>query len=315
MAENNTDERESPISFTDSETRANEMQHTVETWLADLQQSVEDATASDQYKNWLDFQSRFHDYSVRNSLLIKLQCPEASRVAGYRMWQTEFDRHVRAGESAIWIWAPITAKKCPACERSQSRCEQSDCDSDETPPAEWSKGVVGFRPVPVFDVSQTTGEPLPSLDTKVYGDAHRLVPALLDAAEPLELQSELVTPTEWSHGSADGICEYRGNGQPPRITVKNQPNQAMVAHTLVHEYAHALLHVERNDEQSAREVEAESVAYIVSRALGLDAENASFYIAAWRNDEMSVLQARLSRITRTVTKLLGNVEASEQTSP
>ncbi len=125
MAEDNTDERENPVSFADSETRADEMQHTVETWLADLQDSVEDATASDQFKQWLDFQSRFHDYSVRNSLLIHAQCPEASRVAGYRTWQTEFDRHVRAGESAIWIWAPIIARQCPECERSQSRCHRS----------------------------------------------------------------------------------------------------------------------------------------------------------------------------------------------
>ncbi|WP_158057935.1 hypothetical protein [Halorussus halophilus] len=189
-------------------------------------------------------------------------------------------------------------------------CEHSDCDSDGIPPEQWSKGVVGFRPVPVFDVSQTEGEPLPELDTDVYGDAPQLVPALLDAADGLEVQAELLSPTEWEYGSADGVCEYRGGGEYPRVAVKDQSNRAMVAHSLVHEYAHALLHVEEDDAQSAREVEAESVAYVVSRALGLDAENASFYIAAWREDETHVLQDRLGRINRTAARILQNVPDS-----
>jgi len=104
-------------------------------------------------------------------------------VAGYRTWQEEFDRHVTEGESAIWIWAPIITKQCPECENSPSYHENSDCDYDETPPEEWSKGLVGFRPASVFDISQTDGEPLPDLDTEATGDAGDLVSQLTDAAD------------------------------------------------------------------------------------------------------------------------------------
>jgi hypothetical protein len=114
---------------------------------------------------WLEVQSHFHDYSYRNTLLIKQQGPKATKVAGYRTWQEEFDLHVREGESTIWIWAPIITKQCPECENSPSHHEDSNCDYDETPPEESSEGLVGFTPAPVFDISQTEGEPLPELDT------------------------------------------------------------------------------------------------------------------------------------------------------
>ncbi len=81
--------------FGDSDTRHDEMHSTIEAWLGDLVEEVDDAVSSEQFKEWLDVQSRFHDYSHRNTLLIKLQCPHATTVAGYRTWQNEFDRHVR----------------------------------------------------------------------------------------------------------------------------------------------------------------------------------------------------------------------------
>ncbi len=86
-------------------------------------------------------------------MLIKLQYPEATKVAGYNTWRNEFDRHVQEGEQAIWIWAPIITKQCPECENAPSYHEDSDCAYDETPPEEWSKGLVGFKPTAVFDIS------------------------------------------------------------------------------------------------------------------------------------------------------------------
>jgi len=193
--------------FDDSDTRHDEMHSTIEAWIQDLVDEVDDAVSSEQFTEWLDVQSRFHDYSHRNTLLIKLQCPHATRVAGYRTWQNEFDRHVKEGETAIWIWAPIIAKQCPDCGNSPSYHERSDCEYNETPPDSWEKGLVGFRPAPVFDISQTDGEPLPDLETEAKGQADELVPALLEAADPLEVDVELVPPQDWSHGSAKGICE------------------------------------------------------------------------------------------------------------
>jgi hypothetical protein len=128
-------------------------------------------------------------------------------VAGYRTWQEDFDRHVQEGESAIWIWAPIITKQCPECENSPSYHENSDCDYDQTPPEKWSKGLVGFRPASVFDISQTDGEPLPELDTEATGDADDLVDRLTDAADELGVTVRIVPEAEWTHGEAKGICE------------------------------------------------------------------------------------------------------------
>jgi len=136
----------SSVSFEETDTRDDEMNSTIEQWIDELVAGVDDAQASEEFQEWLDVQSRFHDYSYRNTLLIKRQYPEASRVAGYRTWQEEFDRHVTEGESAIWIWAPIITKQCPECENSPSYHENSDCDYDETPPEEWSKGLVDSDP-------------------------------------------------------------------------------------------------------------------------------------------------------------------------
>jgi len=156
-------------SFEETDTRNAEMHSTIENWIDDLVADVDEAKASEEFQEWLDIQSQFHDYSHRNTLLITLQCPQATKIAGYNTWRNEFDRHVQEGEDAIWIWAPIITKQCPECENSQSYHEQSDCEYDETPPDEWSNGLVGFKPTSVFDVSQTEGEPLPELETEATG--------------------------------------------------------------------------------------------------------------------------------------------------
>jgi hypothetical protein len=93
--------RDSSVSFEQTDTRSNEMNSAIQQWIDDLVVGVDDAQTSAEFQEWLDVQSRFHDYSYRNMLLIKRQCPEATRVVGYRSWQEEFDRHVQEGESAI----------------------------------------------------------------------------------------------------------------------------------------------------------------------------------------------------------------------
>ncbi len=285
------------------------MHSTIETWLEDLVCEIDDAVSSEQFRAWLDVQSRFHDYSHRNTLLIKLQCPHATKVAGYRTWQNEFDRHVKEGEKAIWIWAPIIARKCPECGNSSSYHKRSDCEYDETELDEWNKGLVGFRPAPVFDISQTEGEPLPELETEANGTANELLPALLEAAVALEVEVEVVSPRQWSHGSAKGVCQYRLEKQS-LVEVRDRENEADLAVTLVHEYAHALLHsgLDTEDERSKRELEAEAVGYIVGRYFGLDTSGSAFYLAAWEGDEPETLLDRLERISSTAQKTIDIVE-------
>lgn len=300
----------SSASFEETDTRSDEMHSTIEQWIDELVDDVDAAQASEEFQEWLDVQSRFHDYSHRNTLLIKLQCPNATTVAGYNTWRNDFDRHVQEGEQAIWIWAPIITKQCPECENSPSYHEQSDCDYDETPPVEWSKGLVGFKPTAVFDVSQTDGEPLPELETEATGDAEDLVPTLTDAASDLGVTVRIVEADDWEYGDAMGICEDRSlHDLQPIVKAKARENQADLAVTLIHEYAHALLHFDVDDdtERSKREVEAEAVAYIVGRFLGLDTSGAAFYLAAWENDDAEVIQDRLGRISSTAQEIIGTI--------
>ncbi|EJN56864.1 M78 family metallopeptidase domain-containing protein [Halogranum rubrum] len=299
------------VSFDDSDTRREEMHSTIEQWIDDLVDSVDDAQASAEFQEWLDVQRQFHDYSYRNTLLIKQQCPEASRVAGYRTWQAEFERHVEEGEQAIWIWAPIITKQCPECENSPSYHANTDCEYNGTPPEEWSRGLVGFRPAPVFDISQTDGEPLPDLETAATGDAGDLVSQLTDAADELGVTVRIVPEEKWSHGSARGICQRLSLiDVQPLVEVKDRANEADLARTLVHEYAHALLHFDVDDdtERAKREVEAEAVAYIVGRYCGLDTSGSAFYLASWESDDADVIRERLGRISRTATEIIALLE-------
>ncbi|RKD86277.1 ArdC-like ssDNA-binding domain-containing protein [Halopiger aswanensis] len=298
---------DSSVSFEQTDTRSDEMNSTIEQWIDDLVAEVDDAQASAEFQEWLDVQSRFHDYSHRNTLLIKLQYPDATRVAGYRTWQEEFDRHVKEGEQAIWIWAPIITKQCPECENSPSYHENSDCDYDETPPEEWSKGLVGFKPAPVFDISQTKGEPLPDLETEATGDAGDLVPQLIDAADELGVTVRILPEEEWTHGEARGVCKQRSLiDMQPRVEIRDRENNADLARTLIHEYAHALLHFDVDDdtERSKRELEAEAVAYVVGRYCGLDTSGSAFYLATWESDDPEVVRERLGRISRTAEELI-----------
>jgi hypothetical protein len=102
---------ESSVSFEETDTRHAEMHSTIEDWIDELVADVDEAKASAEFQEWLDVQCRFHDYSHRNTLLITLQCPQATKIAGYNTWRNEFDRHVQEGEDAIWIWAPIITKQ------------------------------------------------------------------------------------------------------------------------------------------------------------------------------------------------------------
>ena len=299
------------VTFGDADARADQMHQAIDQWLTDLVDAVDEARASEQFQQWLDVQRRFHDYSHRNTLLITLQCPEATKVAGYRTWQREFNRHVTAGESAIWIWAPLISRQCPECGNSPSYHADSDCAYDETPSDEWEEGVVGFKPVPVFDVSQTEGEPLPELETAAHGEADELVGALLAASDELGVTVDVVSSDTWPHGDADGVCRHVDD--TPHIQVQ-EDEPAAVAGTLLHEYAHALLHEPAETaDREARELEAEAVAYVVGRHFGLEMGGSALYLAAWSDDDADRLLERCERIRAASTRII-NATAEQSSS-
>jgi hypothetical protein len=302
-----------PSRFDDYETRTDEMQAVIDGFVDELLTDARDAVASDQFQRWLDAQSQFTDYSVRNTLLIRAQMPDATHVAGYNTWQ-DLGRQVQEGESAIWIWSPIIAKQCPSCGNAPSYHERDhvDCTGHEDGnPDEWRRGAVGFKPTSVFDISQTDGKPLPDLDTETVGDSDGLVDDILAAADRLDLDASVVPPDDWDHpDSWRGACEHRDPiSLRPVVEAKDRDNRADLARTLIHEYAHALLHddIDDEDERSRREVEAESVAYIVAKYYDLDPSNSAFYLAGWDDDCDDTIQDRLTRISNTAETIIDAV--------
>lgn len=302
------------VEFDDKDSRKDQMEATVEEIVGDLVDAAKEARESDAMDRFLDARAAFHDYSFRNAMLIKMQKPDATRVAGYSTWDKEFDRHVKEGENAIWIWRPntVTSHKCPQCGNAPSYhagnaeldCKHAGEDSDPDewnfdPVDEWERGEIlcGFSPAPVFDVSQTEGEPLPEIDTAATGDASGLLEPVLEAGrDSLGVDVSVVPADEWSR-EAEGICRHT---TPPTIEVKERTDAATIK-TLLHEYAHAELHVGEfvGVERDARELEAEAVAYVVGRQLGLNVDNSANYVAVWAGDDAEQIRNRLDRITET----------------
>jgi len=313
--EQDVDQNRSRASFTEMSSRKNEMHDTIKNWIQDLIDATKEARADEEFREWLSVQSKFHEYSYRNTLLIKLQKPDATQVAGYHTWKNDFNRYVQKGESGIWIWAPIITKKCPDCGNAPSYHDSIGCDYDDTDPDSWERGLVGFKPTTVFDISQTEGEPLlePDISAETHGDGTELVDAFRDAGELLDLDITIVPEDDWEYEGKKGVCKGRSMYDlHPIIEVKDRENKADLVRTLAHEYAHAKLHfgVDDRGEQRKREVEAESVAYAVARHFELDPENSGFYLASWADDEEDILRERLQRISSTIQTIIDAIETA-----
>jgi antirestriction protein ArdC len=286
----------------DREQRDDLLQETIDYWIEELERDVEEATASEQFAEWLNVQAQFHDYSFRNSILIRRQCPEATRVAGYRAWQ-DLDRQVQSGEQAIWIRAPIRVRVCPSCGDSVKR--HGDC-ADETPTDAWPQTVVGFRSVAVFDISQTEGEPLPNLHHEAQGDADWLLDALSRLAATWNIEVRILADEAWPHGSAWGVYGTATD----RIDLRSRENTADLVRTFLHELAHARLHPEvpvDSEQAAAFELDAEATAAIVGRHFGLDTSGSTWYLSAWSHDEDVSVAERCAQISATARDLIERI--------
>jgi antirestriction protein ArdC len=255
--------------------------------LAILRAGVADLVTSAGWKRALEFRRHFHTYSFFNTSLILAQHPSARLVAGYRTWQ-KLDRQVRKGERGLGILAPML------------RRDPNDPDGD-------ARILVGFRTVKVFDVSQTDGEPLPE----------RPAPELLrDTPEALTKLRDLDrTLIAWCAGQGVRVTHdlqyphalgvYRHAG--PEIALRPDLSTVQSFKTLVHEVAHHLLH-SREDERHTAELEAETTAFLVCDALGVDTGSYSFaYLAHWQKtlDELLHAGERASRAARTILAAVG----------
>ena len=246
--------------------------------------------SSEAWAQWLQTLAKFHDYSLNNTMLIAMQMPEATRVASYRSWQRDFDRHVRKGERGIEILVPMVVK------RKDADSEGVPQDDEET--AERKK-LVGFKVGHVFDVSQTEGESLPEIASQVSADVSDF-DSLMEAikavsAYPIEVVDGLPPETNGLFSRRTGYIAVR-KGMPEGQTVK----------TALHELAHSVMHdadAEELPDRSMREVQAESVAYAASAALGLDTSGYSFgYVASWAVGKSDEEMRACMQVVRDATK-------------
>ena len=222
---------------------------------------------------------RFHRYSLHNVLLIALQKPNASYVAGFRTWN-ELGRFVKKGEKGILILAPIVRRKSA----------HTDDDEKDSP------RITGFRAAYVFDVSQTDGQELPHIGT-VQGDPHSHTDGLRKFAAAQNIAIEY----------SAHIAPARGTSYGGRIALLPGQSPAEEFSTLVHELAHELLHRGDRREQTSRKVretEAEATAFVVCHAIGLETGSAaSDYIQLWNGDKETLTDS-LTHIQKAASQML-----------
>ena len=271
-----------------------------------LEQGILELYESDRYADYLRTMSKFHDYSLNNTILIAMQ--GGNLVKGYKQWEKEFDRHVKPGEKAIKILAPspFTVKK--QVEKIDPDTQKPVFDKDGKPVTEEKEiKIPAFRVVSVFDVSQTEGKELPSLTYELTGNVEQYK----DFFTALEKTSPFAMEFEALSGSIKGRCNY----EEKRISINEGMDELQNIKTAIHEIAHATLHdidkdaPERPDRRT-REVQAESVAYAVCQHYGLDTSDYSFgYIAGWSSGkELAELKGSLETIRSTAASLIDTID-------
>ncbi len=288
--------------------------------ISSIETGIQELFQSEKFADYLRTMSRFHRYSVNNTILIHLQRPNAAMpVAGYRKWQ-QFGRYVKKGEKGLTIIAPTPFKK---------KIEEMRLDPDTKAPVLDQDGnaimdekiieIPMFKPVKVFSADQTDGEPLPSLVADLAGDVQQYE-AFMEAlrrTSPMPIVFGTLEP------GTDGLCSFSRQ----RITIREGMSQVQTVCATVHEIGHAVLHDREKNRLSAAagdtdqkppkakdertmEVEAESVSYAVCQYYGIDTSaNSLGYIAGWSKDKsLPELKASLETITKAVSGLISSID-------
>lgn len=275
-----------------------------------LEEGIKDLYKSDKYKKYLDVMSKFHKYSSNNIELILLQNPNATRVAGFNTWKNEFNRFVNKGEKGIGILAPAAYKKKVEMDKIDPITKKQILNKDGKKVKEEKEVVQNyFRVVYVFDVSQTEGEPLPEIASRLTSDVENFN----DLFDTIKKVSPYPIEYEDIKSSANGYCDP----EKKRIAIREGLEEAQVIKTAIHEVAHSILHSSLDKgmrDSSTWEVEAESVAYVVSNVLGIDTSDYSFgYVGAWSRDkELKQLKSPLDTIQKTSHHLISKIDEELQ---
>ena len=279
-----------------------------------LEQGIMELFDSERYKEYLRVMSKFHNYSFNNTLLIAMQKPDASLIAGFNSWKNQFQRNVKKGEKGIKIIAPSPFKIKQETEKIDPQTQKPVIGRDGKPVTEEKEITIpAYKVVSVFDVSQTEGKELPDIavdaltgDVEQYSDFF----AALEKTSPVPIGFEKI------EGGAHGYYHL----EDKRIALDEGMSELQTLKTAIHEIAHAKLHdIDLNapkDEQQprvdrrTREVEAESVAYTVCQHYGLDTSDYSFgYVAGWSSGrELAELKSSLETIRSAAADIINSID-------
>ena len=279
-----------------------------------LEQGITELFDSERYKEYLRVMSKFHNYSFNNTLLIAMQKPDASLIAGFNSWKNQFQRNVKKGEKGIKIIAPSPFKIKQEMEKIDPQTQRPVIGKDGKPVTEEKEITIpAYKVVSVFDVSQTEGRELPNIavdaltgDVEQYKDFF----AALEKTSPVPMGFEKI------ESGAHGYYHL----EDKRIALDEGMSELQTLKTAIHEIAHAKLHdIDLNapkDEQQprvdrrTREVEAESVAYTVCQHYGLDTSDYSFgYVAGWSSGrELAELKSSLETIRSTAAEIINTID-------
>jgi len=279
-----------------------------------LEQGITELFDSERYKEYLRVMSKFHNYSFNNTLLIAMQKPDASLIAGFTAWKNQFQRNVKKGEKGIKIIAPSPFKIKQETEKIDPQTQKPVIGRDGKPVTEEKEITIpAYKVVSVFDVSQTEGKELPDIavdaltgDVEQYSDFF----AALEKTSPVPIGFEKI------EGGAHGYYHL----EDKRIALDEGMSELQTLKTAIHEIAHAKLHdIDLNapkDEQQprvdrrTREVEAESVAYTVCQHYGLDTSDYSFgYVAGWSSGrELAELKSSLETIRSAAADIINSID-------
>ena len=275
-----------------------------------LENGIKELYASGRYAEYLRAMSKFHRYSFGNALLILFQCPTATRVAGYTTWKRDFGRNVKRNEKGIQILAPCPTQRYIWKEVIDPNTGKVLCNPDGSPRKETQLvTITRFKVATVFDVSQTEGKELPTLGvTRLTGDVENFA-AIYD-----KLTSLSPVPVEVDICPGEANCYF--SSAENRIVLRSGMSQIQTIKTLVHEIAHAKLHdaravpPEERKQRREKEVEAESIAYVVCQHFGIDTSEYSFgYVAGWsRGKEMEELKSSLDLIHSTAGEMIAALD-------
>ncbi|MBC1890074.1 toprim domain-containing protein [Listeria booriae] len=260
---------------------------------------IKEYLASEKYQSYLRTMSKFHTYSYRNVMLILSQNPDATRVAGYKSWKNNFNRQVQSGEKGIKIIGYVPRKVEQEVTKMVNGKERKVKETVTIP---------GFSPMTVFDISQTKGDPLPTLTTELKGDIKdfdKLFQAI-EKSTTFSVEFEEMEPAQ------KGYCSFWDD----RIAIKKGMSPVHTIKTLIHEVAHSILHdpknVIENTDRRRKEIEAESVAFVICSKYGIDTSDYSFpYLASYSSShELEELKQSFDKIQKQSSALIEKIESN-----